>query len=149
MDTVALFSIPGCVSFPCSQVPLHVFEPRYREMVNYCLSENVQMGVCHTQKVVHQASEKKSLKEALSSNQSTYKPYSVFSVGDVQLLETLDDGRMHIFVDMKQRVRLEREIQTLPFSVVEVSSLDDEPVSDELALTQAKEKVLSRMQASN
>jgi len=28
MQEVALFSIPGCVSFPHTEVPLHVFEPR-------------------------------------------------------------------------------------------------------------------------
>ena len=30
---VALFPIPGMVCFPYCSVPLHVFEPRYRAMV--------------------------------------------------------------------------------------------------------------------
>src|SRR6476469_3461787 len=30
---VALFPLPGAILFPRSQLPLHIFEPRYREMV--------------------------------------------------------------------------------------------------------------------
>ena len=30
---VPLFPLPGAILFPRSQLPLHIFEPRYREMV--------------------------------------------------------------------------------------------------------------------
>ena len=141
---VALFSIPGCVCFPHTRVPLHVFEPRYREMVNHCIDKGVLMGVCHTQKVVHQKEKKQSLQEALNSNQSTYKPQEVFSVGQVELLETLSDGRMHIMVNMQERVSLERETQTLPFSMAEVSVLPDEAHSNEEETHILKDKILHR-----
>jgi len=147
MQEVALFSIPGCVSFPHTEVPLHVFEPRYREMVNYCLSNEVMMGVCHTQKTVHQAREKPTLVEKLNSNQSTYKPHTVFSIGHVDLLETLPDGRMHILVDMKERVSLVEEVQTLPFSIVTVERYpDDLRVQSEAEESTLKEKLIKRLQ---
>ena len=28
-----IFPLPGAILFPRSQLPLHIFEPRYREMV--------------------------------------------------------------------------------------------------------------------
>ena len=30
---VPIFPLPGAILFPRSQLPLHIFEPRYREMV--------------------------------------------------------------------------------------------------------------------
>jgi len=145
---VALFSIPGCVTFPYTHMPLHVFEPRYRDMVNHCISNDMMMGVCHTHKVLHEKKASQSLKETLNSNQSTYKPQSVFSVGDVELLDTLPDGRLHVVVHMQERVQLEQEVQTLPFSIVEVSSLADLEFENQKHDTaQLKEKILTRLKA--
>ena len=33
------------VLFPGMALPLHIFEPRYREMINRCLDENLAFGV--------------------------------------------------------------------------------------------------------
>ncbi len=129
-------------------MPLHVFEPRYREMVKHCLSNDVMMGVCHTQKVVHEVKKKQSLQASLNSNQSSYKPHPVFSIGTVELLESLPDGRMHIQVNMLERVKLEKEVQTLPFTLVEVSPLPDmENEKDEQDCGVLKEKIIRRMNA--
>ena len=79
MYDVALFPIPNAVNFPGVPCPLHVFEPRYRQMVRHCLDEERLMGVCHVEKVVHRKEREQPLEEALSSNQATYKPLRVFS----------------------------------------------------------------------
>jgi Lon protease-like protein len=34
------------VAFPGSRVSLHVFEPRYRQMLQYCLKNNTEFGIC-------------------------------------------------------------------------------------------------------
>ncbi len=34
------------VVFPGSKYPLHIFEPRYKEMINWCLETNSGFGVC-------------------------------------------------------------------------------------------------------
>ena len=36
-ETVALFPLPGAVLLPRAQLPLHVFEPRYLQMLEDCL----------------------------------------------------------------------------------------------------------------
>lgn len=145
---VALFSIPGCVTFPHTHVPLHVFEPRYRDMVNHCISNAMMMGVCHTQKVVHEKRVNQSLEETLSSNQSTYKPHSIFSIGEVELIDTLPDGRMQIVVHMSERVQLQKEIQTLPFSIVEITPLHDIDMQGfETEALQLQEKIVTRIRA--
>ena len=96
MIEVALFPIPNSVNFPGVPTPLHVFEPRFRDMVKYCIDNDVMMGVCHTQGVVRAIKHEQNPEEALSSNQSTYKPCDVFSAGKVELLKELDDGRLGV-----------------------------------------------------
>ena len=40
-----IFPLPQCVLLPGGLLPLHVFEPRYRELTRYCLEGNRPMGV--------------------------------------------------------------------------------------------------------
>ena len=79
MVEVALFPIPNSVNFPGVPCALHVFEPRYRQMVRHCIETDMLMGICHTEKVLHDGGDAQSMSEALSSNQSTYKPCRIFS----------------------------------------------------------------------
>ena len=114
---VALFPIPNSVNFPGVSVPLHVFEPRYRKMVRYCIDNDVMMGVCHTQSIVRDMTQLQTREEALNSNQSTYKPCNIFSAGKVELHEELDDGRLGIIVHFETRLALKQVRQLLPFYI--------------------------------
>ena len=109
MPNVALFPIPDSVNFPGVPCSLHVFEPRYRQMVRHCIDQNLLMGVCHTEKVLHRKDREQTIEEALNSNQTTYKPQGIFSAGAVELLEELEDGRMLIQVDNTIRLKLGEE----------------------------------------
>ena len=149
MHDVALFPIPNSVNFPGVPCPLHVFEPRYRQMVRHCIDENMLMGVCHTEKVLHRNTREQTIEEALNSNQTTYKPTGIFSAGPVQLLEELDDGRMLIQVDNTLRLQLVEEKRTLPFSIWSCEELLDQPRSREAETTleQSQAKILNRLLA--
>ena len=147
MVDVALFPIPNSVNFPGVPCALHVFEPRYRQMVRYCTENKMLMGICHTEKVVSAGGDDQSVSEALTSNQSTYKPCRIFSAGAVTLLQELKDGRLLIQVETAVRLRLVEEKQTLPFSIWACDELMDQPVDaeDEPLLAQTKEKILQRL----
>lgn len=147
MVDVALFPIPNSVNFPGVPCPLHVFEPRYRQMVSHCIDNNMLMGVCHTEKLVHANTKVQTPTEALNSNQGTYKPQGIFSAGTVQLLEELDDGRLLIQVDTEVRLQLCEEKQTLPFSIWSCEELLDEPcdAEAEALLEQTQAKILHRL----
>lgn len=149
MIEVALFPIPRSVNFPGVPTPLHVFEPRYRDMVKYCIDNDVMMGVCHTQGVVHEIKRQQSPEEALNSNQATYKPCDVFSAGKVELFEELDDGRMGIMVHFQRRLELKQVRQLLPFNIWACEPYEDELVEEaELAeLMQTQEKIMQRLLA--
>lgn len=148
MIEVALFPIPNSVNFPGVLTQLHVFEPRYRKMVKYCIEHNVMMGVCHTEKVIHANTRDQTQEEILSSNQSTYKPCAVFSAGAVELLEETADGRMAILVNFEIRLKLENERQTLPFNIWACEPYEDEQLEDDdsvAALRQTHEKIMQRL----
>jgi len=147
MIEVALFPIPKSVNFPGVPTPLHVFEPRYREMVRYCIDNDVMMGVCHTQGIVRDITRMQTGEDALNSNQSTYKPCDIFSAGKVELHEELDDGRMGIMVHFETRLALKQVRQILPFNIWACDLYEDEPLEDDnlVNLRQAHEKVMQRL----
>lgn len=149
MIKVAVFPIPNSVNFPGVPCPLHIFEPRYRRMVKHCIDNELSMGVCHTAKVLRESGPNQTMESALNSNQSTYKPVEIFSAGPVTLMEELEDGRMVIEVAFDTRLRLQTELQTLPFNIWACDEVPDETMTDaeEHTLVQTKQKILKRLLA--
>ena len=130
---VALFPIPSVVAFPGTVVPLHVFEPRYRQMVKDSVEQDRMIGVCHTKKEIRPAKDGQSMQDALKNNQATYEPFDVFSAGTCKIMDTTNDGRVYINISMSKRLQLVKEVQTLPYRIVACRELEDasELVSDE------------------
>ena len=149
MTELAVFPIPGSVAFPGTELPLHVFEPRYRQMIHHCLDQQMPLAVCHTEKVLHAVSPMQTMSEALQHNQDTYKPVDVCSAGQVDLLKTLHDGRLFINVLLNQRYQLQEAIQTLPFMIYRAETLPDFEITPEqqIELEQLQDKILHRLLA--
>jgi Lon protease-like protein len=70
------------VLFPSQMLPLHIFEPRYRQMVADCLQTDRTFGVV----LIREGSEVG----------GSAKPYDVGTTAQIQEVEQLDDGRMNI-----------------------------------------------------
>jgi Lon protease-like protein len=141
---VSLFPIPNLVAFPGTVVPLHVFEPRYRKMINECVENNVMLGVGHTRKIIRSAPANQELEQALKSNQATYQPHEIFSAGYCEIVETLDDGRIHVSVSVSKRLRKIKEVQTLPYNIVQAEEIIDTDAAfedPEGQLTQQQSKI--------
>ncbi len=145
---ICLFPIPNCVTFPGTVFPLHVFEPRYRKMITYCLDHDVLLGVCHTQKQLSAGKQFSNLDEALQSNQATYKHHDIFSAGRCELVTTTDDGRMYLMVHLQKRYRSINEKQTLPFLIFECDVFPDQTASAEEIRESLllKQQLLQRLQ---
>lgn len=129
MTQICIFPIPECVTFPGTVFPLHVFEPRYRQMIESCLETGMPVAICHTEKEISPGKEGLPLEEALQVNQATYKPYSVFSAGVCVLRDRMDDGRLLVDVHIGQRYRLGKLVQHLPYQVFECEPFDDQPLT--------------------
>ena len=154
MKDICIFPIPGCVTFPGTVFPLHVFEPRYREMIRYCLDTQTPVAICHTRKMLSPGKQNDSLREALSTNQATYRPYDVFSAGLCELNNVTEDGRMYLDVHISDRYRMVSEKQTLPFQVYgceifsdRVADSDEQRRQDDAQNQLLKDKILHRLHA--
>ena len=68
---VALFPIPSMVAFPGTVMPLHVFEPRYRQMVTDAVEQDRMIAVCHTKKEIRPARDGQTMQDALKNNRAS------------------------------------------------------------------------------
>ena len=81
-----IFPLPGVVLMPGAVLPLHVFEPRYRELVAYCVSHDQVFGVA-------------TLKPGYESEYHQSPPvYPSLGVGRVVSFQELPDGRSNILL---------------------------------------------------
>ena len=94
---VPIFPLPGAILFPRSQVPLHIFEPRYREMVRDAMEGPGQIAMI----------------QPLRLDDDNQAPlYDVGCVGELVGIEELEDGRFNIVLLGSHRFRLIREADT-------------------------------------
>jgi Lon protease-like protein len=123
---VPLFPLPGAILFPRSQLPLHIFEPRYREMVKDAIDGPGRIAMIQPYRLD-------------DDNQAPL--YSAGCVGELVGIEELDDGRFNIVLHGSNRFRFVREvIEDSPYRCAEVDITafdDDEPPP--LALVQRAE----------
>ena len=125
---VAIFPLPNQVSFPGTVVPLHVFEPRYRKMIDESVEHERMIAVCHVKKQIGAAKNPQSIQRALNTNQASYLPQEIFSAGPCNILKRSRDGRIYVNISMRHRLKFDREIQTLPYRIASCSLLHDDPV---------------------
>jgi Lon protease-like protein len=86
LAVVSIFPLPQVALFPHAILPLHVFEPRYREMVRDCLAGDRKMAVA----------------SLAPGYEATYheRPAvrAVCGVGELVAHEALADGRSNILL---------------------------------------------------
>ena len=120
-----LFPLP-LVLFPGARLPLHIFEPRYRQMLADCLAGEPMFGVLYRPEGVPE-------REIPTGH--------VGCVARVERAESLPDGRANVLIAGADRFALERFEETdRPYHVATVVTYDDadEPLE---ALTPIAERV--------
>jgi Lon protease-like protein len=107
MPELGLFPL-SIVLVPTERIPLHVFEPRYRELIAECVETESEFGLVLAtgDGAVHEIGTRAAVTE---------------------VLEVLDDGRMNIIVEGRDRFRLLELTSGRAFTTALV-----EPVLDEL-----------------
>ncbi len=115
MDELGLFPLPA-VLMPGEQAPLHIFEPRYRELIAECLDRQADFGL------------------VLADDAGMRVVGTRASV--VEVLERFPDGRLNVVVEGRARFRVVEVTETRSFATAEVDELDDagdEPTDEERA----------------
>jgi len=91
------------VLFPGMVLPLHIFEERYRLMINRCLEEHRPFGVLL-------------IREGLEVGESA-NPYEVGTTAVIGGVSRTEDGRMNIITIGGERFRLQGMSHDLPYLV--------------------------------
>ena len=120
---VPIFPLPGAIMFPRSQLPLHIFEPRYREMVRDAIDGSGRIGMIQPQRV---------------DDDNRAPLFPVGCLGEIVGVEELDDGRYNIVLLGTERFRIIKDLDTdaaYRCAEVDVETFDDsEP--DPLSIVQ-------------
>ncbi len=111
---VPLFPLPGVVHFPRTELPLHIFEPRYRQMVADL--EKLE----ESQRFVGMA--------LLENGPGGPQVYRTGTAGLLKDVEPLDDGRSNIVLEGRFRFRIEREVGGAPYQQASVKPLPERSV---------------------
>lgn len=113
-----IFPLPRTVFLPGSVLPLHVFEPRYRAMVDHCRAGWELMGIA-------------TLKPGYEEDyEGAPEVFSVVGIGRLVAYQPLPDGRSNILLQYVGRGRIVEELPPeFLFRRVRVDILSDRPPS--------------------
>jgi len=117
------------VLYPGSVVPLHLFEPRYRQMLSDVSATDKRFGILCAMPGVGE--------RALPAGR-------VGCIAEVTEAETLEDGRSNILIMGRERFVLDRFIEhNAPYHVAEVTLIADDEGTSPVALAVSSDDVVS------
>jgi Lon protease-like protein len=106
---LSIFPLPGAILFPGLQLPLHIFEPRYRALVSDALARDRRISMIQPRKP--------------GDGGLLYDVGCIARIGEV---EALEDGRYNLILEGEQRFRLIRELDvTTAFRQVEGDPIEE------------------------
>jgi Lon protease-like protein len=112
-EPLPLFPL-NTVLFPRMPLPLHVFEERYKQMINRCLQDETPFGIVL-------------IKEGEEVGEAVV-PEGVGTIARIHAIERLDEGRMHLLTEGTERFRLlDYIVGSEPYLVGLIEPLHDEP----------------------
>ena len=115
-EELPIFPLSGVVLFPEAQAPLHIFEPRYRQMTEAALAGSQRIGmVIIDPEHVHETAGDPPL-------------HPIGCAGSLRQAQELPDGRFNIVLEGTQRFRILEEPPRPPdrlYRVARVELLDD------------------------
>src|SRR5438105_12477392 len=117
---IRLFPLPNLVLFPGAMQPLHIFEPRYRQMTAHALAGDRLIGMA--------------LPLPGWEKDDAGRPaiHPVACIGRIVAEQRLPDGRFNILLRGLRRMRvIEEVVQTTLYRVARVEWLDEIPCEDE------------------
>jgi Lon protease-like protein len=118
-EPIALFPLPQCVLLPHATIPLHIFEPRYRKMM-----QDVLLGRRVLAMAVFAGEEWK------SDYQGTPALREHVCIGRLVRHEKLADGRFNILLQGVCRARIEQEVPHQPYRRALLETIEQDLIMD-------------------
>ncbi len=111
-EEIALFPLSNVVLFPRVRAPLHIFEPRYRQLVEHALASDRRIGMAtvHPDHVAQMAGDP--------------LLYPIGCAGNISQAQRLPDGRFHIVLDGTWRFRILEEPPRPPQRLYRVARIE-------------------------
>jgi len=133
-DIIPIFPLPNFVLFPGVKVPLHIFEPRYREMVSEVAMDHGIIGMMM-------------LKGNWERDYYAYPDvYDIGCAGKISALVQLPDGKYNLMLDGMSEFRIVREIRNRSFRQAQVQWCAPDPQKldlDAAAMEDLHERLVS------
>lgn len=117
-DVVPAMTLPNVTFFPQALLPLHIFEPRYRQMLKDVLASNRLFAVTRLDL------------ELAASTEQFEPPHRIASVGIVRACQKNDNGTSNLLLQGLCRVELLDIVTDEPYRQVRIRALESEPVAD-------------------
>ncbi|HET9220717.1 MAG TPA: LON peptidase substrate-binding domain-containing protein [Terriglobia bacterium] len=114
---IPLFPLPNLVLFPQVAVPLHIFEERYKLMINRCIDQADVFGLVLLSEEAEQENEENILRVGVTAR--------------VVQVDRLDEGRLNILCAGESRFRILEFTGSAPYWTADVEFFDDEPETEE------------------
>ena len=114
-EQVPVMPLPGALLFPHALLPLYIFEPRYREMLEHALKEHRMFSVAL-------------LKPQRTQWKSTGDFFPVAGVGLIRACVGRGDGTSNLILQGLQRVRFTGFEQSSPFPIACIEPLKSDAV---------------------
>jgi len=108
----------NAVLFPGAVLNLHIFEPRYKQMINECLEAGEGFGVAL-------------IAAGVEAGDSGVEPHEVGSIAEIVDVQPLPFGRYFISTIGRERFRIRSILSREPFLTVEAELLDEEVAEDD------------------
>lgn len=124
-NTLPAMTLRGVVLFPSAMMPLRIFEPRYREMLNDVLSQDRMFAIVRERE------------DVLAEEVELELPYSVATAGLVRISKKHDDGTSFVLLQGLHRVRVRSILQEEPYRLLDIEPLKTE-VEDSISGTRAE-----------
>ncbi|MEO8290512.1 MAG: LON peptidase substrate-binding domain-containing protein [Gaiellaceae bacterium] len=119
---IGLFLL-NLVLLPGEQAPLHIFEPRYRELIGECLEGDGEFGLV--------LADEDGIREIGCR------------AGVIEVIERFPDGRLNVVVEGRERIRIAEVTKGHSYMTAEVEDLDDD---DEAPTEEEVEECLAAYQ---
>jgi hypothetical protein len=128
--TIPLFPLPNVVLFPNVSLPLHIFEPRYRDMTRDALEGDRIIGMVL-------------LRPGWEQDYERQPPvYPIGCAGLITHSEQLDDGRFNIVLRGLEKFRVLHETGDRSYRVAQVDSITEATVeADKEAMRAARRRL--------
>lgn len=112
---ISIFPLAGALLFPGMHLPLHVFEERYRALINDAMARDRQIGMIQPK-----------------TTGDVPELFTVGSLGKIIDIEAMDDGRFNVVLEGVSRFRVIEEIDaTTAFRQVR-AEIEDNKEDDEV-----------------